>query len=177
MTSRAPQSHRTPARNQSGRNAPPQCMFFIAPITALLQPANRPPTPASKSSSQRRRTRPIKLARILAESGYDRVGQVEVRGEFALRGGILDIFPYTSESPFRIDFFGETIESIKPFDPLSNARKKKSTPSNSPTPRPARSNASSPRAPAPPLHALDHCPTAHTSSRRTRPPPPARRTL
>src|SRR5438477_12759400 len=56
---------------------------------------------------------------MLAEAGYDRVGQVEVRGEYALRGGILDIFPYTSETPYRIDFLGETIESIKPFDPIS----------------------------------------------------------
>src|SRR5439155_10466986 len=62
---------------------------------------------------------PIKLGRLLAESGYDRVGQVEVRGEYALRGGILDIFPYTSDTPYRVDFFGETIESIKPFDPIS----------------------------------------------------------
>ena len=105
---------------KAGRNAPPQCLFFIAPVTALLQPTESPSDTGKQIVLKKNDEHdPIKLARALAESGYDRVGQVEVRGEFALRGGILDIFPYTSDTPYRVDFFGENIESIKPFDPLS----------------------------------------------------------
>ena len=105
---------------KAGINAPPQCYTLIAPVVALLQPCEGPQATGTmiviKAGSERD---PIALGRLLAESGYDRVGQVEVRGEFALRGGILDVFPYTSEMPYRIDFFGETIETIRPFDPIS----------------------------------------------------------
>jgi len=105
---------------KEGRNAPPQCFVLLAPIAALQQPCESPADTGRKivlrSGDEHD---PIKLGRLLAESGYDRVGQVEVRGEYALRGGILDIFPYTSDTPYRVDFFGETIESIKPFDPIS----------------------------------------------------------
>ena len=97
-----------------------KCYFIIAPVTALMQPVQSPSNPA-KAVTLRVGTEhdPIRLGRMLSDAGYDRVGQAEVRGEFALRGGILDIFPYTSDSPFRIDFLGETIESIKPFDPMT----------------------------------------------------------
>lgn len=99
---------------------PAQCVVVAAPITALMQPC---PSPEDAGRHITIRTGaehdPIILARKLSDAGYERVGQVEVRGEFASRGGILDIFPYTSETPYRIDFFGETIESIKPFDPIS----------------------------------------------------------
>src|SRR5579862_3593529 len=105
---------------KAGRNLPPQCLVILAPIAALQQPCE---SPAETGHTIVLRTGaehdPIKLGRLLAESGYDRVGQVEVRGEYALRGGILDIFPYTADTPYRVDFFGETIESIKPFDPIS----------------------------------------------------------
>ena len=48
--------------------------------------------------------------------GYQRVSTVEVRGEYAIRGGIVDIFPVTAESPIRIDLFGNEIESMRHFD-------------------------------------------------------------
>lgn len=51
--------------------------------------------------------------------GYKRVNLVENKGQFAVRGGIIDIFPPYSESPFRIEFFGNEIDSIKIFDKLS----------------------------------------------------------
>ena len=103
-----------------GANAPPQCFVLLAPIAALQQPCESPADTGRKIVLRTGDEHdPIKLGRLLADSGYDRVGQVEVRGEYALRGGILDIFPYTSDTPYRVDFFGETIESIKPFDPIS----------------------------------------------------------
>jgi transcription-repair coupling factor (superfamily II helicase) len=57
------------------------------------------------------------LVRRLAEVGYQRVDLVENRGEFAVRGGILDIFPYTHDSPLRLEFWGEHLESLRTFDP------------------------------------------------------------
>ncbi len=51
--------------------------------------------------------------------GYRRTGTVMELGEFAARGSVIDIFPAGSEHPVRVDFFGDEIESIRAFDPLS----------------------------------------------------------
>lgn len=53
----------------------------------------------------------------LFDLGYENVSQVEAKGQYAHRGGILDIFPTISEVPYRIEFFGDEIESIRIFDP------------------------------------------------------------
>ena len=55
------------------------------------------------------------VARALVGAAYLRVDLVERRGEFAMRGGIIDVFPPTEEHPLRIDFFGDTVEEIRPF--------------------------------------------------------------
>ena len=52
----------------------------------------------------------------LTAMGYERVGQVEGSGQFAVRGGILDIFPLTEENPVRIELWGDEIDSIRSFD-------------------------------------------------------------
>ncbi|HEX5188368.1 MAG TPA: transcription-repair coupling factor, partial [Streptosporangiaceae bacterium] len=51
----------------------------------------------------------------LVEIGYARVDLVTNRGEIAVRGGILDVFPPTEEHPLRVEFFGSDIEEIRPF--------------------------------------------------------------
>ena len=51
--------------------------------------------------------------------GYERVGRVENAGEFSVRGGILDLFPLTEETPFRVEFWGDEIDSIRSFDPMT----------------------------------------------------------
>ena len=56
------------------------------------------------------------LEHSLAEFGYDRVEAVEQPGQWTRRGGILDIFPGDAHLPLRVDFFGDDIESIRPFD-------------------------------------------------------------
>ncbi|GAC1591708.1 MAG: transcription-repair coupling factor [Candidatus Velthaea sp.] len=48
--------------------------------------------------------------------GYARVDVVSAAGEYAVRGGILDVFPATADQPIRLEFFGDTLESIRPFD-------------------------------------------------------------
>jgi len=55
----------------------------------------------------------------LLELGYQPVPLVEDRGSFSVRGDILDLFPPTGERPLRLEFFGDTLESIRPFDPVS----------------------------------------------------------
>jgi transcription-repair coupling factor (superfamily II helicase) len=58
------------------------------------------------------------LARLV-KMGYANVPLVEDRGSFAVRGGILDIFPPNMTSPVRIEFFGDTIDTMRAFDPLT----------------------------------------------------------
>ncbi len=59
------------------------------------------------------------LVAKLVQMGYERELMVENRGEISVRGGILDVFPISSELPYRIEFFGDEIESIRRFDPES----------------------------------------------------------
>lgn len=60
-----------------------------------------------------------KMKRQLIELGYERVGMVDSHGQFAVRGGILDIFPLTEETPYRIELWGEEVDSIRSFDASS----------------------------------------------------------
>lgn len=60
---------------------------------------------------------PIVLTERLFYLGYEPVSQVEARGQFAHRGGIIDVFLTTGEEAYRIEFFGDTIESLRTFDP------------------------------------------------------------
>ena len=55
------------------------------------------------------------VAELLADSGYERTGQVEERGQFAVRGGILDVYPATEERAVRVELFGDEIESMRWF--------------------------------------------------------------
>jgi transcription-repair coupling factor (superfamily II helicase) len=55
------------------------------------------------------------VAELLVECGYERIDQVEERGQFALRGGILDVYPATEERAVRIELFGDEIESLRWF--------------------------------------------------------------
>ncbi len=59
------------------------------------------------------------LADMLNEYGFDRVDFVVEPGQFAIRGGIVDVFSFSHEYPFRIEFDGDTAESIRTFDPAS----------------------------------------------------------
>ncbi len=91
---------------------------IVAPVTAFLQ---RTPPPSVLKS--RRLTLKVgdslnldTLASRLTAWGYSREDQVSLPGTFARRGDILDIFPSDSETPVRVDLFGDDIESIRPFD-------------------------------------------------------------
>ncbi|WP_340264165.1 transcription-repair coupling factor [Sphingobium mellinum] len=58
-----------------------------------------------------------RLAEMLQSNGYVRTDTVHDRGEFAIRGGIVDLFPGGEEQPLRLDFFGDEIETVRRFDP------------------------------------------------------------
>ncbi|MCR6515029.1 transcription-repair coupling factor [Clostridium sp. LY3-2] len=56
------------------------------------------------------------ISKVLVESGYERVEMVEGKGEFSLRGGILDIYPADATYPYRVELFGDEIDSIRTFN-------------------------------------------------------------
>ena len=60
-----------------------------------------------------------KLKDSLVKMGYERVGQVEMPGQFSIRGGIVDIYALTEENPWRIELWGDEIDSIRSFDAQS----------------------------------------------------------
>ena len=63
------------------------------------------------------------LTDFLASNGYTRSGQVMEPGEFAVRGGLMDIFPPGHKQPLRLDFFGDELDTIRRFDPLDQRTK------------------------------------------------------
>ena len=62
---------------------------------------------------------PERIIGFLEANGYNRAGTVMEPGEYATRGGILDLFPAGEPDPVRVDLFGDTIESLRRFDPTS----------------------------------------------------------
>ncbi len=62
---------------------------------------------------------PDDVAAMLIRGGYQNVELVEVKGEFARRGDILDVYPLTANTPMRVEFFGDEIDTIRAFDPIS----------------------------------------------------------
>ena len=60
-----------------------------------------------------------KLARKLVELGYEKNYQVEAPGQFSIRGGIVDVFDLTEENPYRIELWGDEVDSIRSFDIMS----------------------------------------------------------
>lgn len=55
---------------------------------------------------------------LLLEYGFERVDFVYEPGQFAIRGGIVDVFSYANDQPFRVEFFGDEVDSIRTFDPV-----------------------------------------------------------
>lgn len=93
--------------------------ILLVPITTLMQ--RLPPIHYIQSTGlilrcgEERRIDDMRQG--LQKAGYHAVSQVLTRGEFAVRGSILDIFPMGSDTPYRIDFFDDEIDSIRQFDP------------------------------------------------------------
>ncbi len=103
-------------RRLLGNDELPMPKVVVAPVRAVLQPQVAglgTLLPVRLVTGQDYEI--TEVARALVNAAYTRVDLVERRGEFCVRGGIVDVFPPTSEHPVRIDFFGDTIEEIRPF--------------------------------------------------------------
>ena len=103
-------------RRLTGRAEQPPPKIIVAPIRSVLQPqvkglADLRPVRLAVGSE----VDLAQLGQALVDAAYIRVDLVERRGEFAVRGGIVDVFPPTEEHPVRIDFFGDTVEEIRYF--------------------------------------------------------------
>jgi transcription-repair coupling factor (superfamily II helicase) len=92
--------------------------IIVATRPGLGQPAPKRGTLES-AVVQLRRGATAKMEDLLeqlAASGYERVAQVTTRGQFAVRGGIVDLYSWHASLPFRLEFFGDQIESLREFD-------------------------------------------------------------
>lgn len=96
--------------------------IIICSVEALMQlfPANLPCIEFVTGKEYEYSEIPQKLVAM----GYSRVYSVDGKGTFAVRGDILDIFPVNSDNPLRVDFFGDTVEKIRPYDAVSGERLK-----------------------------------------------------
>jgi transcription-repair coupling factor (superfamily II helicase) len=110
----------------------------IATLAKLMQPAKKPRLIIATVNAAVQRVPPrdmiagaafsvkvggrvdiAAMQRFFAQSGYSRAETVREAGEFAVRGGIVDLFPPGFEEPVRLDLFGDEVEKIRSFDPLS----------------------------------------------------------
>lgn len=96
-------------------------LLLLTTVNAALQ---RLPQPDYFGSTGFRTTKgdriaPERLIEYLSRNGYTRVSTVNESGEYAVRGGLVDLFPPGSEAPYRLDFFGDEVENIRRFDPAT----------------------------------------------------------
>ncbi|MGZ5370384.1 transcription-repair coupling factor [Aeromicrobium sp.] len=100
--------------NPGGEAAPVR--VIVAPVRSVLQPQVKGLADLTPVELHKDDDIPLdQVVRDLADAAYVRVDLVERRGEFAVRGGIIDVFPPTEEHPLRIEFWGDTIEEIRHF--------------------------------------------------------------
>lgn len=100
-------------RRLCGNDELPAPRVVVAPVRAMLQPQVSGLGQIFPVKFAVGQEYPLeRLARDLVDASYARVDLVERRGEFAIRGGIADVFPPTLEHPVRVDFFGDEIDSI-----------------------------------------------------------------
>src|ERR1700742_5370814 len=95
--------------------------IVLTTVNALVQrvPPRATFAGASLNLAVNAQVKPEELATFLEANGYGRAGTVMEPGEYAMRGGIIDIFPSGEADPVRLDLFGDTIESIRVVDPTS----------------------------------------------------------
>ncbi|MEA2676569.1 MAG: hypothetical protein QOJ81_710 [Chloroflexota bacterium] len=95
--------------------------ILVASVQALFQhtlaPADLPAEPVSLKPGQR--VAQERVLRELIDLGYEALPEVAGRGEFARRGGIVDVFPAGQPLPVRVEWFGDEIESLRAFDPAT----------------------------------------------------------
>ena len=95
--------------------------ILLTTVNALIQRV--PPRDAFRDASmvlRKGQDAPLEdIVRFLEANGYNRAGTVMEAGEYAIRGGIIDLFPAGEAEPVRLDLFGDTLETLRTFDPAS----------------------------------------------------------
>ncbi|HEY4953089.1 MAG TPA: DEAD/DEAH box helicase, partial [Verrucomicrobiae bacterium] len=137
--------------------------LVVTSVTALLQKTYSPDEIKKRTRTLARGDKivPLDLIEWLEEQGYEPEAQVSQKGEIALRGGILDVFPPTSPWPVRLEFFGDELESLRHFDPVTQiSREEISTITLPPAGEPGllKKNADSSSANSQPSTLLDYLP-------------------
>src|SRR5207237_10224296 len=92
--------------------------IIVATRASVDQPAPKRGTLQSAVTQLRRGTT-LEMEQLLDQlvgNGYERVPQVNTRGQFAVRGGIVDLYSWQAPLPYRLEFFGDQIESLREFD-------------------------------------------------------------
>ena len=107
----------TLSRLADGLDAKPR--LLVTTVGALIQrvPPVKAVQRASYSAEAGNSVQIADLEAYFAINGYSRASTVSERGEFAIRGGVIDVFPPAADEPVRLDLFGDTLESIRGFDP------------------------------------------------------------
>ncbi|MCC6127858.1 MAG: transcription-repair coupling factor [Chlamydiae bacterium] len=98
-----------------GRRAP---CIVLCPLAALLQKIAAPEETHALCWKKGTKLSFASLSNLLTDLGYKRTAVVSDKGEFAIRGGILDVFPTAAQDPYRIEFFDDEIDQIRIFDPV-----------------------------------------------------------
>ncbi|WP_369046954.1 transcription-repair coupling factor [Sinomonas sp. P10A9] len=102
--------------DDAAHSTPQQLRVVVAPVRAVLQPLVAglgDLVPVSLAVGQEAPFDDV--VRALADAAYARVDMVSHRGEFAVRGGIIDVFPPTEDHPVRVEFFGDEVEQMRLF--------------------------------------------------------------
>ncbi|AWK86895.1 transcription-repair coupling factor [Azospirillum thermophilum] len=109
------------ARQTGDGKAAPAPLVVLTTVNALVQKV--PPREAFRNATFSARLRDRidlnRLQRFLADNGYTRAQTVREPGEYAVRGGIVDLFPPGTDEPLRLDLFGDELEGVRAFDPMS----------------------------------------------------------
>jgi transcription-repair coupling factor (superfamily II helicase) len=115
---RALADYRAGANDPDTLAAPP---LLVASVRALLQPTLTPDefAYATTSLSEGARSDEEGLLRSLLTLGYRSAATVEAPGELSRRGGIVDVWPVGDELPLRVEFFGDEVDSLRRFDPVT----------------------------------------------------------
>ena len=102
-------------------SAPTVATMVVTSVSGLLQKTYARTNLKSRTRHLKRGDvlAPLDLIGFLETQGYEPEAQVSQKGEIALRGGIVDLFPPTSPWPVRLEFFGDELESLRQFDPVT----------------------------------------------------------
>ncbi|MEO6407982.1 MAG: transcription-repair coupling factor [Burkholderiaceae bacterium] len=115
----SPSAGRTPQRGSPGGTSDDEVDVLLLPASTALVRLAPPSFLAAYTFNFKNKTKldEAGLKAQLTLAGYSHVSQVVGPGEYAVRGGLIDLFPMGSAVPYRVDLFGDEVDSIRTFDP------------------------------------------------------------